>query len=75
LAQTAYGQHAFAAVFIDADLNPTAEDHHHMVRPLAFFHEPRAGRERPPRGHRPERFALGRVKDIPEGDGGTGLVD
>jgi hypothetical protein len=66
LAQAPYGQHAFAAVLIDADLGSAAEDHHHVIRPLAFLHQPGTGRERPPRGHGPERFPLGRVKGFPE---------
>ncbi len=69
LTQAAYGQHAFAAIFIDADLGPAAEDDHDVIRPLAFFHQPGTGRERPPGGHRPERFTLDRVKDVPEAGG------
>ena len=71
LAQTTYGQHAFAAALRHADLGPPAEDHHHVIGTLAFLHEPGAGRERPPGGYRPERFPLGRVQGIPEGGGRT----
>jgi len=66
LAEAAYGQDTFCPALVDADLDLAAEDHHDVIRPPALLHEPGAGRERPQGCYSPERFSLGRVKDVPE---------
>src|ERR1700693_2174524 len=49
LAQAAHGHYPFAVVLLDPDLDLAAENHHHVVSPLAFLHDPGPGRAGPPR--------------------------
>jgi hypothetical protein len=66
LPHAAHSQHAFGAIVVNYDLGPAAQDHHHVIGPLALLHDSPTGRKRTPGSNRSECFPLYRIKRIPE---------